>query len=145
MNRTTTKLRLTLADLWMIHETRIRDTVSIACIIGILLFVRPLLVPQATSAPVVMHEAQQPAILVMTATPAPTPLPQPTATPVVIIQEVYIAAPTQPPIVEYIEVPVYIASEPAQEAPAPADVPTLAPQQLVIWDRQAWAQQAAGR
>lgn len=139
-SRTTTRLRLRARDYWMIHEARIRDTVSILCVVGILLIVRGALQPAPAPplVPVVMREAQRPVILIQTSTPLPSPTPAPTATAIVVVQ--YLEAPTPEPI--YVEVPVYIASEPVQEAPAPAEVPTLAPQQMVILDRQAWAQQA---
>ena len=135
--KTTTSLQLRARDYWMIHETRIRDTVSLACIVGILLIVRPMLSPQPAATPVVLTEAQRPAILVMTATPAP---PQPTATAIVEIREVIVQAPAPAPEVIYVPVPAEAAPAPAYAAPtpepvyqtasepqAPAFVPTAAP------------------
>jgi hypothetical protein len=55
---------------------------------------------------------------------------QPTSAPVVIERPVYVAAP----------MPAVATPEPAPQA-----APTLVPQQAAIYDRQMWAQQAAGR
>lgn len=143
----TTKLRLTFAQRWQMHERQIRDGATGAAMIVALLLIHSLLrpAPAPLSAPIVMRESQRPAILVATATPAPTMPPQPTATPIVEVR--YLEAPTLPPIVEYVEVPVYVAAPaPAQEAaPVVEAPPTLEPQQAAILDRQQWALQAAER
>jgi hypothetical protein len=91
-----------------------------------------------------MREAQRPAILVATATPAPTLPPTPTAT--AMVEVVYIEGPTPEPQVIYVEAQpqvVYVEAPAAPEQPAP--VPSMAPQMMVLYDRQQWAQQAAGR
>jgi hypothetical protein len=138
----TTKLRPTFADLWLLHEQRIHDIAFGAAMIVALLLIHSLLKPVLVSAPVVMHEVQRPVILIQTSTALPMPTPAPTQTPWPTAEPVAIEVPgpTPEPQVIYVQSPpevVYVEA-PAPEPPAA----TLAPQQLVILDRQQWAEQA---
>lgn len=111
----------------------------ITVLLGIGLLLRP--VTPAPLVPTIVQPTLQSVIVIRreTAVIYPTATPAPTSAPAVV----YITLPTPPPEVVYIE----SAPVTAQEAPAAPQVvdaaPTLAPQQMVILDRQQWAEQAA--
>src|SRR5262245_35079153 len=105
---TTTRLRLTVRDRWLLHERSIRNGAVGGMFVVTLLLIHSLLRP--TEAQPTTKAEMRPVILVVTATSGPTATIAPSQSPIVRTEYVQVpviveAAPTQPPPeVVYVEV-----------------------------------------
>lgn len=117
-------------------ERTIRDGAYGAAMIVLLMLVHTLLKPTPVT-PQAVHTPSRPVIVIATARPLPTPTVAPTQTPVVVVREVYVEAPTPEPEV------IYVVISDMSENSANAEQPTSAPASLAIQDRAQWSVAAA--
>jgi len=115
MKYTTTNLKLKVTDKYRIHERTIANCGWASIFVVTLLLISNMLRPvDAPTREVLAPMGAKPIIVIATAQaqpPLPTLTPWPTPEPVVIIQQ----APAPPPVVEFVEVPIYVQAAPAQE------------------------------